>query len=191
MEGKPYLNDTNTLMKAGLWSPQKFKRVLLQNRSYLMEQRQKEIAVGAHVRFHVGSAAHDSDGPVHIRIPRPLPAEHRSRALAPSGNSSDGASQSSRNRGDRRPVLLQPYRRHGAEGDGRSSAVHSLHGVPPVQLFERSGTSAAPRRHVLKRGVSSRNSRGLTVFPGGQVGAGPGCCHPACAIGGKQAGRRG
>lgn len=45
MEGKPYMSDPNTLLKAGLWSPQKLKRVLLQNREYLLEQRQKEIAV--------------------------------------------------------------------------------------------------------------------------------------------------
>ena len=46
MEGKPYMSDTNTLLKAGLWSSQKLKRVLLQNREHLLVQRQKEIAVG-------------------------------------------------------------------------------------------------------------------------------------------------
>ena len=40
------MSDPNTLLKAGLWSPQKLKRVLLQNREYLLVQRQKEIAVG-------------------------------------------------------------------------------------------------------------------------------------------------
>lgn len=45
MEGKPYMSDTGTLMKAGVWSPQKFKCVLMQNRYYILQQHLFEINV--------------------------------------------------------------------------------------------------------------------------------------------------
>ena len=45
MEGKPYMSDTGTLLKAGVCSPQKFKCVLMQNRYYILQQRLFEINV--------------------------------------------------------------------------------------------------------------------------------------------------
>ena len=45
MEGKPYMTNTNTLMKSAIWSPQKFKRLLMQNREHVLDQRQKELTV--------------------------------------------------------------------------------------------------------------------------------------------------
>ena len=39
MDGKPYTSDTNTFIKAGFWSSQKFKRVILQNQEYLLKQQ--------------------------------------------------------------------------------------------------------------------------------------------------------
>lgn len=53
MEGKPYMSDAGTLMKAGVWSPQKFKCVLLQNRYHLLQRWQFEMDVS---RFHSSSS---------------------------------------------------------------------------------------------------------------------------------------
>ena len=45
MDGKPYTSDTNTFIKAGFWSSQKFKRVILQNQEYLLKQQIEELHV--------------------------------------------------------------------------------------------------------------------------------------------------
>lgn len=39
------MSDPGTLMKAGVWSPQKFKCVLLQNRYHLLQHWQFEMDV--------------------------------------------------------------------------------------------------------------------------------------------------
>ena len=66
------MTNTNTLMKSGIWSPQKLKRLLLQNREYVLEQRQKEISVGERIecmRF-LGTAYNKRGRPIYGRFAR-------------------------------------------------------------------------------------------------------------------------
>ena len=52
MDGKPYTSDTNTFIKAGFWSSQKFKRVILQNQEYLLKQQIEELHVNLRYLIH-------------------------------------------------------------------------------------------------------------------------------------------
>lgn len=45
MNGKPYMSDPNTMVKAGFWSSQKFKRVILHNKESLLKQQIEESKV--------------------------------------------------------------------------------------------------------------------------------------------------
>ena len=47
-----YTSDTNTFIKAGFWSSQKFKRVILQNQEYLLKQQIEELHVNLRYLIH-------------------------------------------------------------------------------------------------------------------------------------------
>lgn len=52
MNGKPYMSDPNILFKAGVWSPQKFKRLILQNKESFLKQQIAELNVSPTSKTH-------------------------------------------------------------------------------------------------------------------------------------------
>ena len=53
------MSDPNTIVKAGFWSPQKFKRVILHNRESLVKQQIDIAKVSYQSSFHIGNPESD------------------------------------------------------------------------------------------------------------------------------------